>query len=83
LLAESQLWYPLLVRKPSPSRPHRPALARSAGFVLGRDRFARISAVEGVVLTPEMRAALERFDRDGLSAAERRSAIQARFASAH
>jgi hypothetical protein len=51
--------------------------------VLGRDRFARISAVEGVALTPEMRAALERFDRDGLSAAERRSAIQARFASAH
>jgi hypothetical protein len=51
--------------------------------VLGRDRFARISAVEGVALTPEMRAALERFDRDGLNAAERRSAIQARFASAH
>lgn len=49
------------------------------GFVLGRDRFARISAVEGVVLTAEMREMLERFDREGLSAAERRRAILARF----
>jgi hypothetical protein len=41
----------------------------SAGFVLGRERFARISAVKGVVLTPAMRADLERFDREGQSAA--------------
>ncbi len=46
----------------------------------GRDRFAGINAVEGVALTPDMRADLERYDRDGLSAAERRRAIQARFA---
>jgi hypothetical protein len=27
----------------------------AAKFVLGRDRFARISAVEGIALTPAMR----------------------------
>ncbi len=56
--------------RPSPSPPSR-------GFVLGRERFARISAVEGVALTDEMRATLERFDREGLSAEERRRAILA------
>jgi hypothetical protein len=65
--------------KPAPTAPVRPA---QAGFVVGRDRFARISAVEGIALTPAMRADLERFDRDGLSAAERRRAILARFATA-
>ncbi|MGA9846942.1 MAG: hypothetical protein WBQ45_04800 [Roseiarcus sp.] len=83
MLAMSRLCHPSSMRKLSPLRPERPTRARPAGFVIGRDRFARISAVEGVALTPDMRADLERFDRDGLSAAERRSAIQARFASAH
>ena len=83
LLAMSRLCHPSSMRKLSPLRPQRPTRARPAGFVIGRDRFARISAVEGVALTPDMRADLERFDRDGLSAAERRSAIHARFASAH
>lgn len=60
--------------------PHRSKRAQS--FVLGRDRFARISAVEGIALTDDMRATLERFDREGLSAAERRRAILARFVTA-
>lgn len=49
------------------------------GFVLGRDRFAKISAVEGIALTDEMRMTLERFDRDGLSAEERRQVILRSF----
>ncbi len=61
--------------RPSPSPPSR-------GFVLGRERFARISAVEGVALTDEMRATLERFDREGLSAEERRRAIHGQYKSA-
>jgi hypothetical protein len=52
---------------------------RRDGFVLGRDNFARISAVEGMALTNEMRAMLQGFDRDGLSAEERRRAIIGRF----
>jgi hypothetical protein len=54
--------------------------SRPGGFVVGRDRFAKISAVEGVELTPDMRAALEKFDREGLSHADRRRAIESRFA---
>jgi hypothetical protein len=55
--------------------------ACAAGFVLGREGFARISAVEGIVLTPDMREAMESFDREGLTAAERRRAILKRFTS--
>jgi hypothetical protein len=72
----------MAMKKPklAAARSRRPV---STGFVLGRDRFARISAVEGIALTPGMVADLERFDREGLSAAERRRAILARFAPAH
>jgi hypothetical protein len=51
-------------------------------MVLGREAFARISAVEGIRLTDDMRAEFERFDREGLSPAERRRAIIARFTPA-
>lgn len=70
------------MRKSNPARPLRPNLSRAGGFTLGRDRFAQISAVEGIALTQEMRATLDRFDREGLSAEERRRAIVRRFAPA-
>jgi hypothetical protein len=59
--------------------PHRRAPRSTAIFVLGRDRFAHISAVEGIQLNVEMRAAFDRFDREGLSPEERRRAILRRF----
>lgn len=64
---------PRITSQPSLS-PFRPN-----GFVLGRARFAHISAVEGIALTPEMCAAMDGFDRDGLSAEERRARIIAQF----
>jgi hypothetical protein len=70
------------MREPISSRPKRSSPSRSAGFVLGRDRFAQISAVEGIALTGDMRATLDQFDREGLSAEERRRAILRRFAPA-
>lgn len=63
--------------RPKSSRCHRD---QATAFTLGRARFAQISAVEGVALTPEMREMMDRFDREGLSAAERRRAIVCRFA---
>jgi hypothetical protein len=42
---------------------------------LGRDRFAKISEVEGIALTPDMTRRLAEFERMGLSAGERRRAI--------
>jgi hypothetical protein len=70
------------VTKTAPTTSTRRSRPTAAGFTLGRERFAQISAVEGIALTPAMRAELERFDREGLSAAERRRAILAGFATA-
>ena len=70
------------MRKPIIAQPRRFSLPPKGGFTLGRDRFAQISAVEGIALTQEMRATLDHFDREGLSAEERRRAIVRRFAPA-
>lgn len=45
------------------------------GYILGRRGFAKISAVEGIRLSPEMEARFREFDQRGLSPSERRSAI--------
>jgi len=49
--------------------------AKSGRFTIGPDRFAKISAVEGIVLTRQMRTRIYEFDRKGMSAEERRSTI--------
>jgi hypothetical protein len=51
-----------------------------AGFTLGRRSFARISAVEGIRLSPEMEERFQDFDRQGLSASDRRKVIARTFA---
>jgi len=47
----------------------------SAKFVIGRERFTQISAVEGIKLTPAMKKRAAEFERQGLSPAERRREI--------
>jgi hypothetical protein len=42
---------------------------------IGRERFAKISAVEGITPSAAMRKRVAQFDRLGLSAAERRHEI--------
>lgn len=44
-------------------------------MTLGRERFAKISAVEGIALTAEMRKRAAEFDHRGASAEERRRSI--------
>lgn len=51
----------------------------SARSVIGREAFAKISAVEGIALGADMKAAFEDFDRQKLSAAKRRAEIMSRF----
>ena len=71
------------MRKTDLGRPdHRPRKPATP-FVLGRERFARISAVEGIEVTEDMRAMFERFDQEGLNPDERRSAILRRFTRSH
>jgi len=43
--------------------------------VIGRERFAKISAVEGIKPSAAMRKRVAQFDREGLSPAERRREI--------
>jgi hypothetical protein len=48
---------------------------RDSGMIIGRDRFAAISAVEGIKLTPEMERRAAEFARKGLTPEERIRAI--------
>lgn len=45
------------------------------GFIIGRDGFAKISAVEGIRLSKKMTDRIRQADRDGLTDEERRDAI--------
>jgi hypothetical protein len=49
---------------------------RSQGVTLGRARFAKISAVEGIAISPAATVRAEEADRLGLSGAERRRRIE-------
>jgi hypothetical protein len=55
-------------------RPQRSDSNR-AGFVVGRERFAKISAVEGIQLSKSMKARAMEADRAGLSDQQKREAI--------
>ena len=56
------------------SSPDRSQSA-ARGSNIGRDRFAKISAVEGIKLTPAMRKRAAEFDRKRLSPEQRIRAI--------
>jgi hypothetical protein len=55
--------------------PSKAVRGRKAGPVIGRQRFERISAVEGIILNERMTARIAEFERRGSSAAERRNTI--------
>lgn len=50
------------------------------GFTLGREDFAKISAVEGIRLSADMEQRFHDFDRQGIDAVDRRKAIARAFA---
>jgi hypothetical protein len=47
----------------------------SAKFVIGRERFTQISAVEGIKPTAAMKKRADTFEKQGLSDSERRREI--------
>ena len=58
------------------SKPKQPGTkAKKKGFVIGRASFGKISAVEGVRLTPAMKKRAADAEREGLSAEEFRRTI--------
>jgi hypothetical protein len=72
-----------LVRSRDEVRGHptseQEAAEASMTFALGRETFAKISEVEGMPLSDEMKKAFAEFDAQGLSHEERRRAIIGRF----
>lgn len=52
------------------------------GFKLGRRAFEKISALEGIHLSPEMVRDLDEFDRKGISGDARRKAIARKYGRA-
>lgn len=67
-------------RDPSRSRPVASAVeASSKRVTLGRKSFAKISAVEGIHLSTEMKQDFLEFDRKGLSPDDRRRAISKKY----
>ena len=50
------------------------------GYTIGRDAFAKISAVEGIHLNEEMQRDFQAFEQKGLSPKDRREAISKKYA---
>ncbi len=48
-------------------------------FALSRRAFQKVAAVEGIRLTKDMEEDFERFDREGLSPAERRKVLAQKY----
>lgn len=59
-----------------------PRKTPAKSYTLGRSAFAKISAVEGIRLTPEMEAQFKSFDALSLSAEKRREALAGTFGKA-
>ena len=57
----------------------KPTRRTAKGYVIGRRAFARISAVEGIRTTAGMEQDFREFERQGLSAAERRKVISRKY----
>lgn len=65
-----------------PSKTRTKVGSGKGGFVLGRVRFEKISAVEGIKTSAASKRMFAEFDRRGLSAAERRAAILQKYKKA-
>lgn len=58
---------------------HKSAKHQSKGYVLGRARFAKISAIEGIRMTAAMEADFREFERKDLPAEDRRKVIGKKY----
>jgi hypothetical protein len=56
-----------------------PPKRSSKGHTIGRQRFAKISAVEGIHLTPATAADFQEFDKQKLGAEERRRILLTKY----
>jgi hypothetical protein len=66
----------MIVSMKKKGSPHKLGRSAKSGMIIGRERFAKISAVEGIRLTAPMKKRQAEFDRRGLSGDERRRRIR-------
>ncbi|MPZ20749.1 MAG: hypothetical protein GEV06_22995 [Luteitalea sp.] len=69
----------MVLKKLKRCRPRTAKRRKPQAFTLGRDSFDKISAVEGIRLSPEIQEDFREFDQRGLSAHERRRAIVRKY----
>lgn len=67
------------MRQTAPKPSKRTA---AKAYVIGRSGFAKISAVEGIRLTEATDADFREFERQGLSAEQRRKVISSKYGKA-
>lgn len=62
-----------------PKKMNRLSRPKSKGLIIGRKGFEKISAVEGIRMSGEMKSTFAAFDRKGTSAEGRRAAIVRKY----
>ena len=62
-----------------PNKINKPSRSKSTGLVIGRKGFEKISAVEGIRMSREMKTTFSSFDKKGTSAEVRRSTIMSKY----
>ncbi len=69
----AQKWYTAIMKR-------TPQIRKESGYTIGRDAFAKISAVEGIYLNKKMQKDFQAFEQKGLSHQARREAISRKYA---
>jgi hypothetical protein len=67
------------MKKAARPKANKRAKAKPKGLTIGLAGFAKISAIEGLHLTRDMKRTFSTLDRRGASAAQRRAAIIKRY----
>ena len=62
--------------------PQKSRVRSDQSYTIGREKFAKISAVEGIQLTAAMVEDFHEFERKGLSPEQRRTAIAKKYGKA-
>lgn len=70
------------MKKIAKTRMNKPSKAKARSVVIGLAGFEKISAIEGLHLTREMKATFRALERGGATARERRAAIIKKYGTA-
>ncbi|HEX3951015.1 MAG TPA: hypothetical protein VHW95_14255 [Steroidobacteraceae bacterium] len=70
------------MKKAGKLRASKRAKPKASGMIIGLAGFEKISAIEGLHLTREMKATFRALDRKGATARERRAAIIKKYGTA-